>query len=93
MAKPAKVTRFLHSQDLNRAMYETGGDGRVGGTRPHRCLATLQRKDDSPAVRVRDPQCLYGRGLRLARLPERLGKATLTDALGDIQAGREAAKV
>ena len=62
-------------------------------TRAERCLATVQRVVHGTADTPRDPRRLDGRGYDWHGLPARLGRATLLDALGDIHACREAAKV
>ncbi|MXZ42466.1 MAG: transposase, partial [Caldilineaceae bacterium SB0666_bin_21] len=94
MARPAKVTRILHSRDLNRAKYDRLVEiatlcGRVRGDAWQRCSgwSTAQQ---SPRE-IRDDW--MAEGYDWHGLPARLGRATLLDALGDIHAGREAAKV
>ncbi|MYC61709.1 MAG: hypothetical protein F4X16_02555, partial [Caldilineaceae bacterium SB0661_bin_34] len=89
-----KVTRILHSQGLNAAKYDRLSDmaalcGRVRADAWQRCsgVATVLQ---SP-YEIRD--AWMAEGYNWHGLPARLGKATLADALGDIQAGREAAKV
>ena len=93
-SKPAKVTRILHSDGLNEAKYSRLAAmavrcGRVRSDAWRRCsgLSTvLQSPYD-----VRDDW--MAEGYDWHGLPARLGKATLADALGDIAAAREAAKV
>ena len=94
MAKPVKVTRTLHSQGLNRSKHDRLADmavlcGRVRADAWRRCgrIATVRQ---SP-YDVRDDW--MSEGYDWHGLPARLGKAMLTDALGDIKAARESAKV
>ena len=89
-----KVTRMLHSQGLNAAKYDRLSDlaalcGRVRADAWQRCsgVATVLQ---SP-YEIRD--AWMAEGYDWHGLPARLGKATLADALGDIAAAREAAKV
>ena len=89
-----KVTRLLRSQGLNAAKYDRLSDmaalcGRVRADAWQRCsgVATVLQ---SP-YEIRD--AWMGEGYDWHGLPARLGKATLADALGDIAAAREAAKV
>ncbi len=89
-----KVTRVLHSQGLNRDKYDRLARiavqcGKVRADAWQRCsgVATVLQ---SP-YEIRD--AWMAEGCDWHGLPARLGKATLTDALGDIQAGREASKV
>ncbi|MYD91466.1 MAG: transposase, partial [Caldilineaceae bacterium SB0662_bin_9] len=89
-----KVTRVLHSQGLNAAKYDRLARtavlcGQVRADAWRRCsgVSTAQQ---SP-YEIRD--AWMAEGYDWHGLPARLGKATLADALGDIQAGREAAKV
>ncbi|MYD91690.1 MAG: hypothetical protein F4Y08_15380, partial [Caldilineaceae bacterium SB0662_bin_9] len=89
-----KVTRVLHSQGLNAAKYDRLSRiavlcGQVRGDAWRRCsgVSTVLQ---SP-YEIRD--AWMAEGCDWHGLPARLGKATLADALGDIQAGREAAKV
>ena len=89
-----KVTRILHSRGLNAAKYDRLARiavlcGQVRGDAWQRCsgMSTAQQ---SP-YEIRD--AWMAEGCDWHGLPARLGKATLADALGDIQAGREAAKV
>ena len=94
MAKPAKVTRTLHSQGLNRSKYDRLSDmaircGCVRADAWRRCRGVstvLQSPYD-----VRDDW--MAEGYDWHGLPARLGKAVLADALGDMAAAREAAKV
>ncbi len=94
MAKPTKVTRILHSRDLNRSKYDRLVEiaalcGRVRGDAWQRCSgwSTAQQ---SPRE-IRDDW--MAEGYDWHGLPAVLGRATLLDALGDIHASREAAKV
>ncbi|MYC64495.1 MAG: transposase [Caldilineaceae bacterium SB0661_bin_34] len=94
MAKPVKVTRTLHSQGLNRSKHDRLADmavlcGRVRADTWRRCggIATVRQ---SP-YDIRDDW--MSEGYDWYGLPARLGKAMLTDALGDIKAARESAKV
>ncbi len=93
-SKPTKVTRILHSRDLNRSKYDRLVEiaalcGRVRGDAWQRCSgwSTAQQ---SPRE-IRDDW--MAEGYDWHGLPARLGRATLLDALGDIHACREAAKV
>ena len=89
-----KVTRILHSRGLNRAKYARLSElaarcGRVRSDAWRRCSGVstvLQSPYD-----IRDAWMAEGYGWH--GLPARLGKAALADALGDIAAAREAAKV
>ncbi len=89
-----KVTRLLHSQGLNAAKYDRLSAmaalcGRVRADAWQRCSGVstvLQSPYD-----IRD--AWMAEGYDWHGLPARLGKATLADALGDIAAAREAAKV
>ena len=89
-----KVTRLLHSQGLNRDKYDCLARiailcGQVRADAWQRCSgvsAVLQ----SP-YNIRD--AWMAEGCDWHGLPARLGKAVLTDALGDMAAAREAAKV
>ena len=92
--KEAKVTRILHSQGLHKAKFDrltriAALCGRVRADAWQRCsgLSTAQQS----AYEIRN--AWMAEGYAWHGLPARLGKATLADALGDIQAGREAAKV
>ncbi|MXZ40428.1 MAG: transposase, partial [Caldilineaceae bacterium SB0666_bin_21] len=92
--KPAKVTRILCSQGLNKSKHDRLSAmavlcGRVRADVWLRCsgVSTVQQ---SP-YDVRD--AWMAEGYAWHGLPARLGKAMLTDALGDIAAAREAAKV
>ncbi len=89
-----KVTRVLHSQGLNRDKYDRLSRiavlcGQVRADAWQRCsgVSTVLQ---SP-YEIRD--AWMAEGYDWHRLPARLGKATLADALGDIAAAREAAKV
>ena len=89
-----KVTRILHSRGLNAAKYDRLSRiavlcGQVRADAWQRCsgVATVLQ---SP-YEIRD--AWMAEGCDWHGLPARLGKATLADALGDIQAGREASKV
>ena len=89
-----KVTRVLHSQGLNAAKYDRLSRiavlcGQVRADAWQRCsgLSTVLQ---SP-YEIRDAWMVEGYDWH--GLPARLGKATLADALGDIAASREAAKV
>ena len=89
-----KVTRVLHSRGLNAAKYNRLARiavlcGQVRADAWQRCsgVSTVLQ---SP-YEIRD--AWMAEGYAWHGLPARLGKATLADALGDIQAGREAAKV
>ena len=55
-------------------------------------MAAVQRGVHRPPVPLQHPRCLDGGGVRLARAAGAV-KAALADALGDIAASREAAKV
>ena len=89
-----KVTRLLHSQGLNRDKYDRLTRiavlcGQVRADAWQRCSGVstvLQSPYD-----IRD--AWMAEGYDWHGLPARLGKATLSDALGDIAASREAAKV
>ncbi len=89
-----KVTRILHSQGLNRSKYDRLSDlaarcGQVRWDAWRRCskMATaLQSPYDIRDAWVAEGYAWHG-------LPTRLGKAALADALSDIAAAREAAKV
>ena len=94
MARPAKVTRILHSQGLNRSKYSRLSEmavlcGQVRSDAWRRCsgVSTVRQ---SP-YDVRDDW--MAEGYDWHGLPARLGKAMLSDALGDMAAAREAAKV
>jgi len=89
-----KVTRVLHSQGLNAAKYDRLARtavlcGQVRADAWRRCsgVSTAQQ---SP-YEIRD--AWMAEGYDWHGLPARPGKAPPADALGDIQAGREAAKV
>ena len=94
-SKPAKVTRILHSRDLNRAKYDRLVEiaalcGRVRKDAWQRCSGWSTAQQSPRAIR----DDWMAEGLRLARIAGPCWAApTLLDALGDIQAGREAAKV
>ncbi|MYC64194.1 MAG: IS200/IS605 family element transposase accessory protein TnpB [Caldilineaceae bacterium SB0661_bin_34] len=92
--KTAKVTRILHSQGLHKAKFDRLARiaalcGRVRTDAWQRCsgLSTAQQS----AYEIRNTW--MAEGYDWHGLPARLGKATLADALGDIRASREAAKV
>ena len=94
MAGKPKVTRILHSRGLHRAKYDRLHDmaalcGRVRADAWQRCsgLSTAQQS----VYEIRNAWMAEGYGWH--GLPARLGKATLSDALGDIAAARDAAKV
>ena len=94
MAKPAKVTRILHSRDLNRAKYDRLFEiaalcRRVRSDAWQRCSGWSTAQQSPREIRdawMAERYDWHG-------LPARLGRATLLDALGDIHACREAAKV
>ena len=89
-----KVTRLLHSQGLNAAKYDRLARiavlcGQVRADAWQRCSGVstvLQSPYD-----IRD--AWMAEGCDWHGLPARLGKVALADALGDIAAAREAAKV
>ncbi len=92
--KASKVTRILHSQDLNRAKYDqlevmTGLAARVRTDAWQRCSGLTAASQSAYEIR----NAWMAEGYDWQGLPARLGKATLADALGDIRACREAAKV
>ncbi|MXZ40716.1 MAG: transposase, partial [Caldilineaceae bacterium SB0666_bin_21] len=94
MARPAKVTRILHSQGLNASKYSRLSEmavlcGQVRSDAWRRCsgVSTVRQ---SP-YDVRDDW--MAEGYDWHGLPARLGKAMLSDALGDMAAAREAAQV
>ncbi len=94
MARPAKVTRTLHSQGLNRSKYDRLSDMciRCGGVRAdawHRCRGVSTVRQSPYDVR----DAWMAEGCDWHGLPARLGKAVPADALGDMAAAREAAKV
>ena len=90
----AKVTRILHSQGLNRSKFDLLDHmahlcSRVRADAWRRCsgVATAHRSPyDIRDGWMAEKYDWHG-------LPARLGKSTLADALGDIKASREAAKV
>ena len=89
-----KVTRILHSQGLNAAKYERLSVmavlcGRVRADAWQRCSGVSTVLQSSYEIR----DAWMAEGYDWHGLPARLGKATLSDALGDIAAAREAAKV
>ena len=89
-----KVTRILHSRGLHRAKYDRLHDmaalcGRVRADAWQRCSGLSTAQQSAHEIR----NAWMAEGYDWHGLPARLGKATLADALGDIQAGREAAKV
>ncbi len=92
--KTAKVTRILHSQGLHKAKFDrltriAALCGRVRADAWQRCsgLSTAQQS----VYEIRN--AWMAEGYDWHGLPARLGKATLSDALGDIAAARDAAKV
>ncbi len=94
MAGKPKVTRILHSRGLHRAKYDRLNDmaalcGRVRADAWQRCrgLSTASQS----VYEIRNAWMAEGYGWH--GLPARLGKAALSDALGDIAAARDAAKV
>ncbi|MCE2467406.1 MAG: hypothetical protein J4G06_05220, partial [Caldilineaceae bacterium] len=92
--KTAKVTRILHSQGLHKAKFDrltriAALCGRVRADAWQRCSGLTAAPRSAYAIR----NAWMAEGYDWHGLPARLGKATLTDTLGDIQAGREAAKV
>ena len=89
-----KVTRILHSQGLNRAQYDRLADmaaraGRVQSDAWRRCSGVSAAAQTPYDIR----DAWMAEGCAWHGLPARLGKATLADALGDMAAAREAAKV
>ena len=93
-AKPAKVTRILHSRDLNRSKYDhlaamAARCRRVRSDAWQRCsgMSTAQQSH----YEIRDEW--MAEGYDWHGLPARIGKATMADALDGIRACREAAKV
>ena len=87
-----KVTRVLHSRGLNRDKYDRLARianlcGQVRADAWRRCSG-VSRVLQSP-YEIRD--AWMAEGYDWHGLPARLGKATLADALGDIDAVREAA--
>ena len=89
-----KVTRILRSAGLNRTKYNHLADmaarcGRVRADAWQRCSGVSAAP--LSAYDIRD--AWMAEGYAWHGLPARLGKATLADALGDIDAAREAAKV
>ena len=89
-----KVTRVLHSQGLNAAKYDRLARiavqcGKVRADAWQRCSGVSTVLQSPYAIR----DAWMAEGCDWHGLPAQLGKATLADALGDIQAGREAAKV
>ncbi len=92
--KTAKVTRILHSQGLHKAKFDrltriAALCGRVRADAWQRCSGLSTAQQSAHEIR----NAWMAEGYDWHGLPARLGKATLADALGDIQAGREAAKV
>ena len=89
-----KVTRILRSERLNQSKYARLSDlaarcGRVRADAWQRCSGVstvLQSPYDIRNAWMAEGYAWHG-------LPARLGKAALADALGDIDAAREAAKV
>ena len=94
MAGNPKVTRILHSQGLHKAKYDRLHDmaalcGRVRADAWQRCSGLSTAPQSVYAIR----NAWMAEGYAWHGLPARLGKATLSDALGDIAAARDAAKV
>ncbi len=92
--KTAKVTRILHSQGLHKAKFDrltriAALCGRVRGDAWQRCSGLTAAPQSAYAIR----NAWMAEGYDWHGLPARLGKATLSDALGDIAAARDAAKV
>ena len=94
MARPKKVTRILHSQGLNASKYDRLAEmavrcGRVRADAWRRCSGVSTARQSHYDIR----DGWMAEGCDWHGLPARIGKATLADALGDIRAAREAAKV
>ena len=92
--KTAKVTRILPSQGLHKAKFDrltriAALCGRVRGDAWQRCSGLSTAPQSAYAIR----NAWMAEGYGWHGLPARLGKATLSDALGDIAAARDAAKV
>jgi IS605 OrfB family transposase len=89
-----KATRILYSQGLNRDKYDRLARiavlcGQVRSDAWHRCSGVSTALQSPYAIR----DAWMAEGYAWHGLPARLGKAALADALGDIDAAREAAKV
>ena len=92
--KAAKVTRILHSQGLHKAKFDrltrvAALCGRVRADAWQRCSGLSTAPQSAYEIR----NTWMAEGYDWHGLPARLGKATLADALDDINAAREAAKV
>ena len=92
--KTAKVTRILHSQGLHKAKFDrltriAALCGRVRGDAWQRCSGLSTAPQSVYEIR----NAWMAESYNWHGLPARLGKATLSDALGDIAAARDAAKV
>ena len=92
--KTAKVTRILHSQGLHKAKFNrltwiAALCGRVRADVWQRCSGLTAASRSAYEIR----NAWMAEGYDWHGLPARLGKATLLDALDDIHAAREAAKV
>ena len=92
--KTAKVTRILHSQGLHKAKFDrltwiAALCGRVRADVWQRCSGLTAASRSAYEIR----NAWMAEGYDWHGLPARLGKATLLDALDDIHAAREAAKV
>ena len=92
--KTAKVTRILHSQGLHKAKFDrltriAALCGRVRADAWQRCSGLTAASRSTYAIR----NAWMAEGYDWHGLPARLGKATLSDALGAIAAARDAAKV
>ncbi len=92
--KTAKVTRILHSQGLHKAKFDrltriAALCGRVRADAWQRCSGLSTAPQSVYEIR----NAWMAEGYAWHGLPARLGKATLSDALGDIAAARDAAKV
>ncbi len=92
--KTAKVTRILHSQGLHKAKFDrltriAALCGRVRADAWQRCSGLSTAQQSAYAIR----NAWMAEGYDWHGLPARLGKATLSDALGAIAAARDAAKV
>ncbi len=92
--KTAKVTRILHSQGLHKAKFDrltriAALCGRVRADAWQRCSGLSTAPQSVYEIR----NAWMAEGYDWHGLPARLGKAALSDALGDIAAARDAAKV
>ena len=92
--KTVKVTRILHSQGLHKAKFDrltriAARCGRVRADAWQRCSGLSTAPQSAYAIR----NAWMAEGYDWHGLPARLGKATLSDALGAIAAARDAAKV